>query len=182
MLEQLTVYCIGAEGLSNQLWSELRIRESAETCQKYLDDFFVAYPGVHQYIEDTKRFATLYGFVPTYTGRRRRFPSARYNRSLASRMARQAVNARIQSTSSDLVQFNLIDLHQYLMAEHIGRIMLTVHDSIVFQVPIGYTGLAGPLYDIITTKTAERFPWLPVTWKFDAGCGPNYGDAHADVV
>lgn len=173
---------MSAERLQQQLWSELRIEESTEQCQKYLDDFFVTYPGVKWYIDDTKRFVEAYHYTYTFTGRLRRFPIAAYNRAQASRMARQAVNARIQTTSSDTVCTNLVDIHNYLLQQELGRVIITVHDSIVFQAPKGYVGLKKPLYDIVTVKTAERCPWLPVEWKFDVGRGPNYGDTHGEVL
>lgn len=177
-----TIYGMSGKKFQEQIWSEMRIRESEEQCQQYLDGFFVAYPGVKEYMEDTKRFVERFHFTYTYTGRRRRFPIAAYSRAEAARMGRQAVNARIQTTSSDMVMRNLIDIHNWLQRENLGRILLTVHDSIVFQVKEGATGVAAVLYKLITEDTAERCPWLPVEWKFDVGCGPNYGDTHGEVA
>ena len=159
----------------------MRIRESEEQCQAYLDGFFVAYPGVKTYMEETKQFVERFHYTYTYTGRRRRFPIAAYSRAEASRMGRQAVNARIQTTSSDTVMRNLVDVHNWLQSEGLGRILLTVHDSIVFQVKEDVHGIMPVLKKIITEDTAERCPWLPVEWKFDVGCGPNYGDTHGEL-
>ncbi|MGN1038815.1 MAG: DNA polymerase [Mailhella sp.] len=181
MADKLTVYCIGAEGLANQLWSEMRIRESPEKCQEYLDGFFRTYPGVARYVAETKAFAARYGFTYTYTGRRRRFAISAFSRAHASRMSRQAVNVRIQSTSSDLVACNMIDLHWWLK-RHGGRLLLTVHDSFPFQLPKGIGCIKEELDAIIMANTAIRAPWLPVEWKYDVGKGPNYGDTHGEVT
>lgn len=148
-----------------------------------MNRFFVTYPGVRTYIDETQNFVRQFGFVWTYTGRRRRFERIKFNPSKGelNRIFRQAVNARIQTTSSDLVTYNLIDTGNWLDTMR-GRILLTVHDSIVFQLPKN----AGPVYSdirgIVTDKTHERAPWLPVEWKFDIGKGPNYGNAHEEVV
>ena len=110
-------------------------------------------------------------------------PVAKYfcTNGYAISMGRQAVNARIQTTSSDTVMRNLVDVHNWLQSEGLGRILLTVHDSIVFQVKEDVHGIMPVLKKIITEDTAERCPWLPVEWKFDVGCGPNYGDTHGEL-
>lgn len=175
------IYCIGPEGLSNQLWTQMRIKETPEQCQEYMDKFFETYPGVKQYIEDTKNFAARFGFTWTFTGRRRRFAIAKYDRGMANRMGRQAVNARIQTTSSDLVMYNLIDMDKWIN-KLCGRMLLTVHDSLLFQLPKNVGSVGADIKHIITDKTAERAPWLPVTWKFDIGKGPNYGATKGEVA
>ena len=176
-----TVYSISAEGLAIQLWTELRIKETPEQCRAYLNSFFNTYPGVKTYIDNTVNFVRSNHFTWTYTGHKRRFPIIEFDNSQASRMARQAVNARIQTTSSDLVMFNLIDLQNWLKSQG-GRVILTVHDSIVFQLPKNIGSVMSDLKQIITDNTRNRAPWLPVEWKFDAGKGPNYGDTHEEVI
>ncbi len=171
---------MSADRLQQQLWSELRIEESLEQCQEYLDKFFETYPGVQNYIESTKNFVMRFGYTVTFTGRRRRFAIANYSRAQAARMGRQAVNARIQTTSSDLVMYNLIDVANWLKGLG-GRMLLTVHDSLLFQLPKNVGAVYADIKRLITEKTAERAPWLPVEWKFDVGRGPNYGDTHEEV-
>lgn len=156
------------------------MEETEEQCQKYMDKFFETYPGVKRYIDETKAFVERFGFTWTYTGRRRRFAIAKYNRSMASRMGRQAVNARIQTTSSDLVMYNLIDIANWLKKRN-GRILLTVHDSILFQLPKNPGPVMAEIKELVSGNTVKRAPWLPVEWKFDVGRGPNYGDTHGEV-
>ena len=158
----------------------MRIKVTEDEAQDYLDKFFQTYPGVKQYIETTKNFVRQYHFAYTYTGRRRRFPIIGLDRKSASRISRQAVNARIQSTSSDIVMTNLVDLDRAIQPLG-GRILLTVHDSIVFQLPKNTSGVKPILDQIVLENTSSRFPWLPVQWKYDCGSGPNYGEAHDEV-
>lgn len=175
-----TVYCMGAMTMKQKIWEELRHSITEEEAQSYLDGFFKMYPGVAQYIEDTHCIVQLGHFAPTYTGHRRRFYIMDVDSKLGSRLARQAVNARIQTTSSDLVCYNLLDIDKYVRPLG-GRILLTVHDSIVFQLPKGTSGVKAAIDAIMLDRTAERAPWLPVKWKYDIGMGENYGNAHDDV-
>jgi DNA polymerase I-like protein with 3'-5' exonuclease and polymerase domains/uracil-DNA glycosylase len=176
-----TIYCMSAETLMKKLWSDMRIDESLDTCEAYLENFFRTYPGVKRYIDSTRAFVARYYYTFTYTGRRRRFALAAYSRTQTSRMARQAVNARIQTTSSDLVAYNLIDLQRWLLSVG-GRALLTVHDSMPFQAPKGLTGVKEALDRIIVRNTEERAPWMPVAWTYDVAKGPNYGDTHTEVA
>ena len=98
-----------------------------------------------------------------------------------NRVSRQAVNARIQSSSSDVVQRNIIELAKELIPLN-GRVILTVHDSIGFQVPKGTPHMKDLLDEVIVERTKRMFPWLPVMWKYDVGYGPNYGKAKYDVT
>lgn len=167
--------------LQKKLWSDLRISKTEQECDEYLKKFFDTYPGVLEYINSTQRFVRQFHFTWTYTGRRRRFDAATYNGSAASRMERQAVNARIQTTSSDLVMYNLIEMAAWIKSLG-GRMILTVHDSLLFQLPKNVGPVFADIKRIITDNTAKRAPWLPVEWKFDIGKGPNYGDTHAEVA
>lgn len=176
-----TIFCMGAESLAKQLWAEMRIKVTVEEAQEYLNQFFVTYPLVSTYITNTQNMASTYGYTTTFTGRRRRFPIIKYNKSMRGRVSRQAVNARIQSTSSDLVQSNIIELHKAIRPLG-GRIILTVHDSIGFQVPKGTRGMATLLDQVVRQTTAKRFPWMPVEWIFDVAKGPSYGMCKEEVL
>jgi uracil-DNA glycosylase family 4 len=170
-----TVYSMGPETLKKQLWTENRIFITLNEAQEYLDKFFKTYPGVAAYIKETEAFAVKYRFVYTFTGRVRRFPLIGNDPYQKSRALRQAVNARIQTTSADIVNTNLTDLSNALQSMG-GRVVLTVHDSILFQLPKGTPDVKALLDRIIVDKTREKFPWLPVKWKYDVGRGPSYGE------
>lgn len=178
-----TIYGIGKDALKAQLWNSMRVDVSVEEAQHYLDQFFVTYPGVKTYMDNTEAFVDRHNFVYTYFGRRRRFPYATYFKGDQNRVHRQAVNARIQSTSSDIVLSCLKRVNQYLRSRNDGScVLLTVHDSILFQAPIGaHTELKPILDKLIVEDTHEQCPWLPVKWKYDVGWGPNYGDTHGKV-
>lgn len=100
---------------------------------------------------------------------------AAHDRRKLSGAFRKAVNFRIQSTTADIVNANLVDLADRIRPLG-GRIILTVHDSILFQLPRETAGVKALLDEVILEGTKERFPWLPVAWKYDVGKGPNYGE------
>jgi len=172
---------MGAETLQKQLWTEMRIRREVEECQQYLDGFFEMYPGVQDYIDETKAFTARNKFSWTFTGRRRRFPILSYASRQTNRVSRQAVNARIQASSSDLVQTNMIDIDREVLVPNGGSMLLGVHDSMGFLLPEGMTGMRAEFDRLIVQYTAEKYPWLPVIWKYDVGKGPDYGNTHHPV-
>lgn len=172
---------MSAMTLKENLWKDMRIVVTEEQAQDYLDKFFQTYPGVDSYIKLTQAFVKKYKFTYTFTGRRRRFPIATYSFSQLNRVARQAVNARIQTTSADLVALNIIALNKAIRPLG-GRVLVTVHDSIGFQLPKGTTGVKALLDEVIIDKIQREQPWLPVLWKYDAAKGPNYGDAHEAIM
>jgi hypothetical protein len=75
---------------------------------------------------------------------------------------------------------NLVDLADVIEPLG-GRIVLTVHDSILFQLPKGAKGVPEMLDEVFIKRTGERFPWLPVKWKYDVWKGPSYGDCKQPV-
>jgi DNA polymerase-1 len=173
-----TIYCMGPQTLVRNLWENQRMQITLEEAEKYLANFFVTYPGVAEYISRTQAFATRFGFVHTYTGRRRRFPILRYNSREGTRVGRQAVNCRIQTTSAELVHTNMVDVDTHLLKPYGGRMLMTVHDSMPFQLPKEVSGqeVRKMLDKLILEKTSERYPWLPVPWKYDVERGENYGN------
>lgn len=151
--------------------------------QELIDSFYTSYPQVGNYVKYTQNFLERYYVALTYTGRRRRFDLSRYSKEALAKAKRQSINSRIQGTSSDIVMTNLIGIHNMLEYTQLGRILLTVHDSICFQFKKEYIQLVKPMLDaIIVNWTAKRYPWLPVKWKYDAASGPNYGDCHTELA
>jgi DNA polymerase I-like protein with 3'-5' exonuclease and polymerase domains len=71
----------------------------------------------------------------------------------------------------------MIDVDREILKQNDGRMLLTVHDSMVFQLPKGLDGgeVQSMLDKSILDNVREKFPWLPVPWKYDVDRGPNYG-------
>ena len=169
----------------------------AETIGADIDDakaiiglLFSMFPSIKKYIDDTNQEVVNYGYVETVFGRRRRFPLVASERHKA-RAQRQAGNFRIQSTSSDIVIGQLIEMHEAIFSdktwpewgihkplhEYGVRLLLTVHDSIGLQWPKEIiTALKPWLTFYGTERVRQRYPWLPVPFTMDIECGPSYGE------
>ncbi len=179
-LNFLVIYGGGASTLQARIYEDMRVELSLAEAQGYFTKFFEAYPGVSEYMNDTIKLVEEFGVVHTHTGHRRHFPESRYNKKMASRMGRQAVNARIQCTSSILVNYNMIKLAQAIRNKGWdGRLLLTVHDSVAFQLSkdVPKAEVKEVLDEAVVNSVAKEFPWLPVPWAYDCGWGASYGEA-----
>lgn len=175
------VYGITAGSIARQANEEMGTEMTEEDAQGYMDRFFENYPGVKDYMNQTINFVNDQHFVYTLTGRRRRFNMVGFTNRQKAKMERQAINSRIQTTSADIVNDNLVQLDNHIKPLG-GRVILTVHDSILFQLPKGTTGVRELLDHVIIEKTKEKFHWLPVDWKYDVGKGPNYGSCDQEII
>lgn len=140
---------------------------------------YAMFPEIQRYAEIVEHEVVFNQYVETHFGRRRRFPLARIPRH-AGRAKRQARNFKIQSTSSDIVISQMIEMDEILRNDFHGRMLLTVHDSVVFQFPKKYIF---QLEDFVTRiaedRVREKFPWLPVPFKADIEVGDNYGECQS---
>jgi DNA polymerase I-like protein with 3'-5' exonuclease and polymerase domains len=150
---------------------------SLSQAQAIIDMLFQLYPSIPAYIERTKWELNTFGLVETYFGARRRFMVKGATGYLRSRAERQGVNFKIQSTSSGIVLNTLIEVDGPLTRDLGGRLLLTVHDSLGFEIPKKYVS---QLKDFVTyhlnIKAGTRYPWLPVDFMWDTEVGNNYGE------
>ena len=150
---------------------------SLDQAQSIIQQLFKLYPSIEAYIKKTEWELDTFGFVETYFGRRRRFNVRGAAKYLVGRAKRQAVNFKIQSTSSDIVMGRLIAAEQPLIRDLKGRLLLTVHDSIGFQIPKKYLShLPAFVKEVLEDGAAQACPWLPVEFKWDYEVGPSYGE------
>lgn len=153
---------------------------SVQQAQDLISNLFRMFPSIQTYMAQTKWELKTFGYVETYFGRRRRFNVAGAPRYLQGRAERQTVNFKIQSTSSDIVLGRLQALEGPLTRDMGGRLLLTVHDSIGFEVPKKYAHqLPDFIYEHLEKGAATQHPWLPVAFKWDYEVGPSYGELKA---
>jgi DNA polymerase I-like protein with 3'-5' exonuclease and polymerase domains len=141
--------------------------------------FFDRFPTVGGYVETTQKEVRNAGSVRTFFGRYRRFnfaASAKNSWKLRMAAEREAVNFKIQSTSSDLVLSQLIEVDEHIH-EIGGRLLLTVHDSIAGEILRSRVPEMKAFFDHwIVRRIEEQFGWMPVPFKYDLEIGPNYGE------
>lgn len=149
---------------------------SLQQAQQLIDMLFTLFPSIRTYMAQTKWELQKFGFVETFFGRRRRFSVVGAPKYQLGRAERQTVNFKIQSTSSDIVMGRLVAIEEPLK-DLGGRMLLTVHDSLGFQIKKKYaTQLPDFIYKHLEKGAAEAHPWLPVDFKWDYEVGPSYGE------
>lgn len=103
----------------------------------FIDGYFAKYSGVAQFIEETLSDVGRNGFAKTILGRRRFIEGIRTNRNRSLNMPeRTAVNSVIQGSAADLIKLAMLAVHRRLEQErHPGRMLLQIHDELVFESP-----------------------------------------------
>jgi DNA polymerase I-like protein with 3'-5' exonuclease and polymerase domains/uracil-DNA glycosylase len=165
-----TLYGITAHGLN------ARMGFTEERAQEIINKLMNRFPDIQTYIEDTKREISLKGFVVTPYGRFRRFPMAKVGRWMEGRNHRQGVNFLIQSYCSDIVMSCLKNIAA-TRREVSLRLLLTVHDSICFEMPLRLIKeLPAYLNRAVEEHIKSVFPDMPVTMPYDVTVGYSYGE------
>jgi DNA polymerase-1 len=104
--------------------------------EDFVEAYFNRFPGIKQYLDDTRRKATEQGYVETLLGRRRYFPGLKNetNRNVRNREEREAVNAPIQGTAADIMKISMLRVYQALSEAGLSaRMLLQVHDELVLE-------------------------------------------------
>jgi len=125
------IYGMSAFGLAQNL----NIERSA--AQNYIERYFARYPGVRQYMDDTRELAKEKGYVETYFGRRLWVPEINSpNGTRRAGAERAAINAPMQGTAADLIKLAMIEVHNWLMSANLkSKLIMQVHDELILEVP-----------------------------------------------
>jgi DNA polymerase I len=145
--------------------------------ERFITAYLDRYPGVKRYMEETLASAEREGKVETLYGRVRWLPDIQSkNRNLRENAKRMAINARIQGTAADLLKLAMIAVDRRLRREHPNaRLLLTVHDELVFEVPEGEVEAVARL----AREEMEGAAELKVPLQVDVGWGPSWYEAKA---
>jgi DNA polymerase-1 len=146
-----------------------------------IDRYFERFPGIRTYIEQTLHFAREHGFTRTLFGRKTHFPNIRAsNPSFRGGAERAAVNAPIQGTSADLIKRAMARMDGALAAAGLEgvKMLLQVHDELVFEVPQGREEEAAAVVRSVMSSAAEPSLKLDVPLDVEVGWGEHWGAAH----
>lgn len=164
------IYGMSAFGLARQLNVDRR------DAQAYVDLYFARYPGVKAYMENTREQARAQGYVETLFGRRLFLPDIQ-SRNAATRQyaERTAINAPMQGSAADIIKKAMIAVAAWLQTSQLKtKMILQVHDELVFEVPLDELALVQPIItEIMTTAVSLAVPLLVET-----GIGDNWDEAH----
>ena len=173
------IYCAGPSKLAEGLSSPAKgIFYTNAQSQEFMDEYFAMFPAIKQCMDDFKRRATEKGFVTTRFGRRRRLPNIQSDLiGVREEALRQSVNSPIQGTAADYANFAIVRLMDEGLPKGV-RIVNTVHDSILFEVPEGLVKSFGAYVkhtcENLPTKKYFGFELL-VPMKVDVEYGKNWG-------
>jgi DNA polymerase-1 len=145
-----------------------------QAAQEFIDAYFAGFPHVRAFIDRTLEDARATGVVKTMYGRRRLVPelnSRDFQRRAASE--REAVNMPIQGTAADIMKRAMIDCHAALAPYPEARMILTVHDELLFEVP----GARADEFAALVQDKMQGAATLRVPLTVDVGIAENWKDA-----
>ena len=163
-----TIYGVSEFGLSS------RTEMSRQEARHFLEQYFVTYPKIRDYIADTIRQANEQGYVETLLGRKRFFPellNAKLPYNQRQAVERAAINAPIQGAAADIMKIAMINLHNELVeGGYKSRMLLQVHDELVLEVP---DDERQPMVELVC-RVMESAYALRVPLKVDVEIGPDW--------
>ncbi len=149
--------------------------------QRYIDLYFDRFPGIRDYMARTVAFAREHGFVTTLFGRKTHLPLIHSKNGGERQFAeRAAINAPIQGTAADIVKRAMIRMPQALADAGLQdvRMLLQVHDELVFEAPAALVERAVPIIQATMTNAAAPALSLSVPLDVEIGTGASWGAAH----
>lgn len=166
------IYGQSAFGLAENLGIS---RTEAKTI---IDNYFAQYPSIKSYMDRSINFAKEHGYVETVMGRKRWLKDI-YSANFTVRgyAERNAINMPIQGTAADMIKLAMISIHKELKKQQLRtRMILQVHDELVFDVPVGEVDAAKQL----VKDCMERAMPLPydVPTNAETGSGRSWLEAH----
>ncbi len=190
----MEIYKVGADGVTREMRARAKTTnfaviygqgESAlgrqlgitrDEAGEFIKRYFETFATLRKYMDDTVTQARSGGTVLTLLGRRRYLTDLNSpNRALRMTAERMAVNTPIQGTAADIIKLAMVSVDQRLLEQHLAtRMVLTVHDELVFEVPESERAAVEGL----VRETMEGVMKLSVPLVVDCGWGPDWGAAH----
>ncbi|WP_300553125.1 DNA polymerase I [Maricaulis sp.] len=168
------IYGISAFGLANQ------IDVSREEAKAFIDAYFEKFPGIRAYMDAMKQQVADTGYVETIFGRRAHFPSIKdKNPNMRMFAERQAINAPIQGSAADVIRRAMIRMPGAITKANLdARMLLQVHDELVFEVPEAQADDLIALTQDVMMNACRPALELSVPLVVDAKAGATWGEAH----
>ncbi|WP_319532953.1 DNA polymerase I [uncultured Cohaesibacter sp.] len=168
------IYGISAFGLANQLGI------SRTEAKDYIDTYFERFPGIRDYMEETKKQAREKGYVETIFGRKIHYPEINSkNPNMKAFQERAAINAPIQGSAADIIRRAMIRMDDALEASKLtAKMLLQVHDELIFEVPEAEVAATIPLVQKVMESAPMPALQLSVPLKVDAEAANNWDEAH----
>jgi DNA polymerase-1 len=162
-------YGMNAWGLAS------RLEITADEAQEFIDAYFESFPQIREYLDRQVARAAAEGFTETLLGRRRYIPELHAANPRVRDMGRRmALNAPIQGSAADVFKLGMLRVDEGLRSAELEcRMLLTVHDELVFEVSKERVEEAAE----VVKKQMESAYDLTVPLRADIGWGPNWAQA-----
>jgi DNA polymerase-1 len=168
------IYGISSFGLARQL------RCPVGEAKAYIDAYFERFPGIRAYMEVTKTEAREKGYVETMFGRKVHLTGMKdSNPARRAFSERAAINAPIQGTAADVIKRAMVQVPKALdKAKLSARMLLTVHDELLFEVPDAELEATTALVRQVMEDAPYPAVEISVPLVADAGTGSSWAEAH----
>lgn len=152
-----------------------RLEITADEAQEFIDAYFASFPQIREYLDRQVARAAAEGFTETILGRRRYIPELQASNPRVRDMGRRmALNAPIQGSAADVFKLGMLRVDEALRASELEcRMLLTVHDELVFEVAQAQVQEAAAL----VKRQMESAYELTVPLRADIGWGANWAEA-----
>ena len=162
-------------GMSSfRLSRELKIPR--KDAQSFIDAYFTRYRGIRAYMDRVVKDAEKTGKASTLLGREREIPGIR-SRNKTEKMGaeRMAVNTGIQGTAADIVKTAMLRITSKMKSQGLSaRLILQVHDELIFEVPFAEEERLVSL----VKEEMEKAVTLSVPLRVNIEKGESWGDIH----
>ncbi|MDC0910384.1 DNA polymerase I [Candidatus Pseudothioglobus singularis] len=164
------IYGMSAFGLAKQ------IDVSRTEAKQYIDGYFENYPGVLQFMNETKEKAKSQGYVETVLGRRLYLPQINSkNKMLQQHALRTAINAPMQGSSADIIKKAMLNIQDWIDSEgHEIKMFMQVHDELVFEINSEKADEYANKIKLMMSNALK----LHIPLEVDIGIGSNWQEAH----
>lgn len=168
------IYGISAFGLANQLGI------GRGEAKDYIDKYFERFPGIRDYMEETKKFVHAHGYVETIFGRRVHYPDVNTkNPNMRSFYERAAINAPIQGSAADILRRAMLRMEPALDQAGLGAdMLLQVHDELIFELPETEVTATISVVKKVMEEATMPVLALSVPLSVDARAADNWDEAH----
>ncbi|WP_102868214.1 DNA polymerase I [Nesiotobacter exalbescens] len=168
------IYGISAFGLANQLGI------SRGEAGDYIKTYFKRFPGIQEYMEETKKFVHANGYVETIFGRRAHYPDVNTkNPNMRQFYERAAINAPIQGSAADIIRRAMVRMDAVLQQSHLdAQMLLQVHDELIFELPEDQVDETKKIVISTMEQATEPALTLSVPLKVEAEAANNWDEAH----
>ena len=168
------IYGISAFGLANQLGI------AREEAGAYIKKYFERFPGIRDYMDETRESCREKGYVETLFGRKCHYPDIRHsNPSVRAFNERAAINARLQGSAADIIRRAMIRMQDALDGAKLSaQMLLQVHDELIFEVKAAEVGKTLPVVKRVMEDAPHPAAQLHVPLSVDARAADNWDEAH----